>query len=138
MILTFADIEIAARTVWAEARGEGYAGQYAVACVLKNRLQSNKGVFARDDTLATACLRHLQFSAWTREDPNFRKMQTVSLDDPKLLQCLGAVVDALNSELDTTHGSLHYHAVHILTPKWAKGHEPVAQIGGHLFYNDIP
>jgi N-acetylmuramoyl-L-alanine amidase len=136
MHVTLEDIRIAARTVWAEARGEGFDGMVAVAWALKNRWLSTKGQFAKDNTLATACLRHRQFSAWNAEDANFEVMQRVGDDDPWFRLCVSAVNEALNGHTDPIKGSCHYHAESI-TPEWACGHISVTQVGHHLFYNDV-
>lgn len=136
MIVTAADIDICARTVWGEARGEPYEGKLAVAHVLINRWQGQSGQWARDDTLATACLRHRQFSAWNQGDPNFVPLQTQNVAQPVFRDCMRAVLEALNADKDPTAGSRHYHTDSIM-PTWARGHEPVARIGHHVFYNDI-
>lgn len=135
-LLTQEDLMIAARTVWGEARGEPYDGKLAVACVMVNRWRRVDGQFARDDTLASACLRHLQFSAWNAGDPNFAALQRVQVDDQVFRECLRAVLVAVDAVADPTVGAVHYHAKGVL-PDWARGHRPSATIGGHLFYNDV-
>lgn len=135
MLLTAADLEIASRTVWAEARGEPYHGKLAVAHVLINRWNSKAGQFRKDDTLASTCLRHLQFSAWTLNDPNFGLLHTVGLADATYRNCMRAVLEALDGE-DLTRGSTHYHTTAI-EPFWVKGHDPVVVIGRHAFYVGI-
>jgi spore germination cell wall hydrolase CwlJ-like protein len=37
---------------------------------------------------------------------------------------------------DPTGGATHYH-VRGLLPAWAREREPSAEIGNHLFYNDV-
>jgi spore germination cell wall hydrolase CwlJ-like protein len=133
--LLIEDVLIAARTVWGEARGEPYLGKLAVAHVLLNRWRVTTGQFARDDTLATACLRHRQFSAWNAGDPNFTKLFDAGLDDASFRASLRAVIEALDTP-DMTHGARHYHT-RAVTPAWASGHTPSYQTGNHLFYNDV-
>jgi N-acetylmuramoyl-L-alanine amidase len=134
-MIAFSDIDIAARTVWAEARGEPYEGQLAVAHVLINRLNSNTGQFRRDDTLATTCLRHLQFSAWNKGDDNFEKLQSIGVENGTFRLALRAVLEALDGP-DMTAGATHYHAASIF-PSWAEGHEPSLVVGNHIFYQGI-
>ena len=137
MMLLLADLEIAARTVWGEGRGESWEGKIAIAFTLINRWREDRGQFARDDTLATACLRHVQFTAWNMGDPNFEKLHEVQWNDASLRECLKAVLHALDHPGDDpTAGARHYHAKSV-KPSWIKGHRPSAEIGGHLFYNNI-
>jgi len=37
---------------------------------------------------------------------------------------------------DPTGGATHYHARGLM-PAWARGQDPSAEIGNHLFYNDV-
>lgn len=129
------DLLIAARTVYGEARGEADEGKRAVAHVLVNRWRKKDGQFAKDDTLASTCLRHLQFSAWNAFDPNFGPIQDVGLSSQALRLCLRAVLDAIDKP-DMTDGALHYHTKQI-SPSWAQGHQPCFEAGNHLFYNTV-
>ena len=56
------DIDIVARTLFGEARGEGPLGMRAVAHVIRNRVRDKRW----RDTYAEVCLRSKQFSAWNR------------------------------------------------------------------------
>lgn len=137
MNITMSDVDIATRTVYGEARGETYAGKKAVAWVLKNRWMAEGGQFGKDDTLATTCLRHVQFSVWNSVDPNFRAMHTIQVDNSNFRECMRAVLEVLNEPVDTsTMGSTHYHTEAIM-PYWAKGIPPTAIVGNHVFYNSI-
>lgn len=135
-LLLLSDIDIATRTVCREAGGESYAGKRGVAHVLVNRWKSTKGQFAKDDTLATACLRHLQFSVWNQGDVNFKKLYAASYSQRVMIESMRAVLEALINENDITNGALHYHAKSV-KPYWARGHVPCAEHGNHLFYNDV-
>lgn len=142
MLLIPADLDIAERTIWAEARGDGPEGRRAVAHTLKNRWLSDTGQWSRDDTLATVCLRHLQFSAWTVADPNFEKLYRVTVMDKIFLDCGIAIREALAGGHDMTHGARHYHT-RAVEPSWiniglGKAREPCFETKHHLFYNDIP
>lgn len=134
-MMLLADLEILARTVWGEARGETYDGKKAVAHVMLNRWRSERGQFAKDDTIATACLRHVQFSTWNKGDANFDKMQMIGLDDLMFRACMRACLEAFDEE-DFTEGSTHYHT-RAVNPDWALGHTPTLQLGSHIFYNDV-
>ena len=136
--LVSGDLEIAARTVFGEARGESYEGKKAVAWVLKNRWLSTRGQFAKDDTLATACLRHRQFSAWNAGDPNLGAMRKTGEWDRSYRDSLRAVLEVIDELTDSlTFGSLWYHA-QAVSPDWAVGAKPAARHGTHVFYNELP
>lgn len=133
MIYTLDDILIAARTVYGEARDQPFKGQKAVAHVLRNRVSA--GDAGPDHSLASAALRWRQFSMWNSGNPNREKALTADVNDPAFRQALHAVVEALDEE-DFTKGARHYHAQHI-KPEWALGRKPVAEIGTHMFYNNV-
>ena len=52
------DVLVMAQTVWGEARGETKEGQYAIAHVIKNRLDSKRWFSA--DTLEGVCKKKWQ------------------------------------------------------------------------------
>ena len=138
--ITAEDIDVATRTLWGEARGEGRVGRVAVVWVMRRRVElARRGVraiqFGRG-TLAGACCARWQFSCWNAGDPNRARMERLSPDDP-LYRDLRAIVEAVvaGTEPDPTGGADHYctRAIAPLTG-WAKGARPVAAIGNHLFY----
>ncbi len=137
--LCLGDLDIAARTVYGEARGEARSAQVAVARTMVNRWKRTTGAFAKDDTLASACLRASQFSGWTPSDPNFAKQLSASYADSVFLDCLQSVLIALalTEDADPTLGATHYYSTNIGTPVWAIGHTPSAVIGMFRFYNDV-
>lgn len=130
--MTISDREIFARTLWGEARGEGFDGMLAAAWVIRNRA-SNPRWWGHD--IRSVCLAPMQFSCWNHNDPNFKLISGEDgPDDAAILAArlaVSAVMDAHTA--DPTHGADHYHAASI-TPSWAKGREPVAVIGRHKFY----
>ena len=139
-MILLSELDIAARTLWGEARGEDYIGRRAVAHVLFNRWKTTYGQFRKDDTLATSCLRHAQFSVWNSGDPNFKKMFEIDYNNPDLLMCLQIILEVINEDGkgDITDGARHYHAKSMFVPpNWAVGHTPSLETDGHLFFNDI-
>lgn len=136
-MITLEDVMIAARTVYGEARGEPHPGKLAVVHVMLNRLRSKDGQFERDDTLATTCLRYLQFSDWNPGDPNFRLIQEITPDNQVFRGCMAAVLEALEPAAnDPTGGATHYCTIN-LTPTWAKGADMCAVIGNHKFFRNV-
>lgn len=136
MNILLEDLCIAARTLWGECRGGNYTGRRAVTHVFFNRLNTSWGQFARDDTLATACLRHVQFSVWNKGDPNFEKMHEVGWGDRDLLECLKIVLEVALGAEDITDGARHYHTKAV-EPAWSKDRDPCFETEGHLFFNDV-
>ena len=133
------EVEVLARTIYGEARGETMAGQEAVANVIMNRLAFSKkrGRYWWGNSICDICQAPYQFSCWNKNDPNSSIIAKV--DETDLLFCIckriaaRAVAGILS---DKTIGATHYHTRNVL-PKWSKGKIPCAEIGGHLFYNDI-
>lgn len=131
------EIDVLARTLWGEARGEGAAGMEAVACVILNRVavaQKNGGKYWWGNNIIQVCQKPYQFSCWNRSDPNFRKLQEI---DEKNLYFATAVKIARRAMIgalkDFTRGATHYHEKSI-APYWAKNEKPAAAIGRHVFY----
>ncbi|MCC6598426.1 MAG: cell wall hydrolase [Alphaproteobacteria bacterium] len=133
------EVDVLARTLWGEARGEGSAGMQAVACVVLNRacVAEQRGGFWWGGNIIQICQKPYQFSCWNRADPNFRKLQALDKSDLYFATALRIAQRAIAGALeDITKGATHYHARSI-TPYWARGEQPVAIIGQHLFYKII-
>jgi len=132
--LLLGDIDYGARTVWAEARGEPFEGQVAVAHVLINRVEARH---RRESTLAGVCLEPMQFSAWNEGDANRKKLLALSWSDTGLQRAARALLEALGERpRDPTGGALHYHTTAV-RPRWSRGHVPSAVIGNHKFFVGI-
>lgn len=127
------DLTCLAMNVYHEARGEPVAGQYGVAEVTMNRVADPRypdsvcGVVYQErwDYLRK---RHVSAFSWTEFD-------TVEAPEGEAWQTAMVVAE---TTLDGDHdqvleGAVHYHAAHI-RPSWARGKQPVARIGRHLFY----
>lgn len=124
--------EIAARTVWMEARGEGEIGMQAVAHVIVNRLQSGRW----GKTLASVCLAPLQFSSWNTRDPNRVAMAALPDNDALLQKCRDFIA-AAPTEADPTNGATFYFADYIPPPQWSESAKLEAKIGRQLFYSGV-
>jgi N-acetylmuramoyl-L-alanine amidase len=131
------DIDVLARTIYGEARGEPYEGKWGVGRVIVNRAKSKKW-FGADYIAETAQLAW-QFSCWNRNDPNRQKLLDATYDDKLLRECMRAAMDALNGaqHLWFTDDVCHYYADHIRTPNWAEGKTPAGRLGNHLFFAGI-
>jgi N-acetylmuramoyl-L-alanine amidase len=132
-------VDVLARTMWGEARGEGTSGMQAVACVVLNRvlIAAAKGGFWWGDDIIQVCQKPQQFSCWNRADTNFRKLQAVDERDLYFATAVRIARRAVAGVLeDITKGATHYHA-NSITPYWVKGERPVAVISNHVFYKII-
>ena len=142
------DIDTAARTVWAEARGEGPLGMRAVAWVMKNRLarpcwwSRERGDGTPDDTLEAVARDPWQFSCWNTDDPNLPKLLAADFDDIDFRRAWHAVLQAIDepAQLDPTHGATHYH---VYENGWPAGWGPrskwkeLSTIYHHRFYKEL-
>ncbi|WP_207460161.1 cell wall hydrolase [Azospirillum sp. SYSU D00513] len=132
-------VDILARTLWGEARGEPVRGIEAVAAVVMNRVAraQRRGGWWWGDSVVAVCRKPYQFSCWNVGDPNRAKLLAVTADDPVFAACLRVARRAVSGLLpDPTGGATHYHRAGI-SPAWARGHGPSAEIGHHLFYNSV-
>jgi spore germination cell wall hydrolase CwlJ-like protein len=126
--------DILARTLWGEARGESVRGIEAVAAVVVNRVRRG-GWWG--NSVETVCRKPMQFSCWNAGDPNRAKLEQVDESDRQFRICLRIARRAIAGRVDDpTGGATHYH-VRGLLPAWAREREPSAEIGNHLFYNDV-
>jgi spore germination cell wall hydrolase CwlJ-like protein len=130
--MTEHDMEILAKTIFGEARGEPEEGQIAVACCILNRFKSGRWYAGK--TIAETCQKPWQFSCWNENDPNRDKLNALTEKEYKKY----FPVIAKAKESDITNGATHYYAPAVVScPKWAEGKEPCAKIGGHLFFTGI-
>lgn len=130
-------IDVLARTIYGEARGESFNGKVAVAYTIINRA-ARPSWWGGDIT--TVCLAPKQFSCWNSDDPNFALLQEVNLDSFSFRDCLAAALLVYNRTLpDPTNGATHYYALSMSTPPtWAAKMKAVAAIGGHKFLVEPP
>jgi len=130
--VSLADMDIFARTIWGEARGEPELGQIAVAWVIVNRLRRT-----HDKTLRDICQARFQFSCWNAGDANRARLEAVGFESRAFRTAFITALSVWGGEAgDPTDGARHYHN-HTVEPAWARGHKPTAIIGNHLFYNDV-
>lgn len=129
-------IDIMARTLWGEARGQGAKGMRAVAHVILNRVKiaRAKGGSWWGDNVINVCQKPFQFSTWNRDDPNYLKLMRVNDRNPefRLARAVSRAV-LIKNEFDVTSGATHYHRFDMM-PYWARGKTPVKRIGDHVFY----
>lgn len=140
--------EVLAGTIVGEAASETRTGQVAIGCVIRNRVRIAKAFFRRtgkpywwaacpgipaDWFWHSVMLKPWQFTCWT--DSLVRINSNRERGSASWAQATAIAGDILTGEQpDVTLGADHYYARHIPAPAWARGREPVIEIGAHRFY----
>ena len=125
--------EIVAMTILGEARNQGEAGMYAVACVIQQRAAHWRRNGKRI-TPTQVCLQSKQFSCWNPDDPNRPKLRGLLNNNNK--QAIYAKRLALGLgklEASYVNNADHYCKV-TKNPYWIKGEKRLKTIGQHKFY----
>ena len=115
---TSSDLYLLAKCVYAEARGESYTGQVAVAAVILNRVKSP----SFPNTIAGVIYQPWAFTAVNDGQINLEPNQTA----------YNAARDAMNG-WDPTYGCLYYYNPRTATSKWIYSRQQVVTIGSHVF-----
>lgn len=133
--------DIFARTLWGEARGEGLAGQIAVAWTIRNRVNDGKAKSWWGEGYAGVCLKAWQFSCWNKNDPNYLYLSgTKLIPFREFAQAQIAADQVMAGKVpDPTGGATHYYATSMPKPPiWAKGAGQTLKLGNHIFYKNVP
>lgn len=112
------DIDLIARVVNGEARGESFIGQVAVAAVILNRLENKN--FPK--TVAGVIYQPLAFTA----------IADGQINAPMTASALQATRAAING-WDPTSGALYYWNPVTATSKWIWSRQITLRIGNHVF-----
>lgn len=140
----FSDLQVFAKTLWGEARGEGNLGIKGVACVIMNRVNADFGNDNKPDWwgegVRNVCLKPKQFSCWNDGDKNRPLLLAVDEKDAVYKQCLAIARRAMDGNLkDVVRGADHYFDRRSpKAPDWSVGRVPVASIKHHIFYRLRP
>ncbi|WP_223634229.1 cell wall hydrolase [Rhodobacter sp. TJ_12] len=123
-----AQFQCLANTLYHEARGEGVAGQVAVAEVVLNRVDDPRFPRSVCGVVHQSNSRGCQFS-WTCDGRSDRIRDRKAWD--RSARIARAMLDGAPRGL--TGGATFFHtpAVH---PSWARRFEKTVRIGGHTFY----
>ncbi len=131
------DVEILARTLYGEARGEvktcGQQALIAVGNVIMNRV--HQGIWY-GRTIRGVCLYPYQFSCWNEGDMNLGTLLRVTSDKPVFQECLEVAYAVAHMMVsDVTMGSDHYFSTDMGgSPRWAQYADEKVHIGKHRFY----
>ena len=112
------DRYLLAKVIYAEARGESYTGQVAIAAVVLNRVEDSRF----PNTIAGVIYQPWAFTAVNDGQINLEPNQTA----------YQAADDALNG-WDPTYGCVYYYNPQTATSKWIFTTKKVTQIGRHVF-----
>lgn len=116
--LSSSDLNLLARVVYGEARGEPYTGQVAVAAVVLNRVKSA----SFPNTIAGVIYQSGAFDCVADGQINLTPNATAK----------NAAQDALNG-WDPTYGCLYYYNPKTATNKWMLSRPVKLSIGNHAF-----
>lgn len=112
------DVYLLAKAVYAEARGEPYEGQVAIAAVILNRVKHP----SFPNTIAGVIYQPGAFTAVSDGQINLSPNETA----------LKAAKDAL-SGWDPSYGCIYYYNPATATSKWIYSRPVVRRIGKHVF-----
>ena len=141
MPATEKDRDTLARTLWGEARGEGLAGQIAVAWTIRNRVNDGKAKSWWGEGYTGVCLKAYQFSCWNKNDPNYRFLSGAeSIPFREFAQAQIAAEQVIAGKVsDPTGGATHYYATTMpKPPMWVKDAKQTLKLGRHIFFKDVP
>lgn len=112
------DINLLARLVYGEARGESYTGQIAVAAVVLNRVKSS----AFPNTISGVIYQPYAFTAVSDGQINLTPDA----------RAISAAKEAMNG-YDPTYGAIYYYNPATATSAWIFSRKTTVQIGQHVF-----
>ncbi len=112
------DIQLLARAVYAEARGEPYRGQVAVAAVILNRVKSP----SFPNSISGVIYQPGAFSSVNDGQINLAPSADAQ----------NAAREAMNGT-DPTYGSIYFYNPAKTTNKWIRSRPVVTTIGAHVF-----
>lgn len=112
------DIYLLAKCVHAEARGEPYVGQVAVAAVILNRVKDPNF----PNTISGVIYQPWAFTAVNDGQINLEPNESA----------YNAATDAMNG-WDPTYGCIYYYNPQTATSKWIFSRQTVITIGKHVF-----
>lgn len=113
--------------VYFESRSESFAGQLAVAWVVKNRVEDSRW----PSTYCKVAHQPYQFSYYSDGKPEIYR-------DQSALKSAQHVADLVffGTMLDFTDGAVYYHTTAV-KPRWDWSKiEPVMIVDNHIFYRD--
>lgn len=131
--MNFSDQDILARTIYGEARGDGFDSMLGVANVVVNRLKTPRRF---GGCIREVCLKPYQFSCWLKKDLNYPVVSCTNIEDALFEMSSRIAYEVMSGELpDNTDGANHYYSSIISPPYWADEMFFTVQWGQHRFFN---
>lgn len=115
---TQSEIDLLARTISAESRGEPYQGQVAVGAVILNRIEHP----SFPNTMAGVIYQNGAFSC----------VDDGQMDEDVYESSKKAALDALNG-WDPSGGAIYYYNPKTATNRWIRSRPVIVTIGDHIF-----
>ena len=115
---TSSDLYLLAKTIYAEGRGEPYAGQVAIGAVILNRVRSS----SFPNSVSGVVYQKGAFTAVSDGQINLSPDNTA----------MNAAQDAVNG-WDPTGGAIYYYNPAVATSAWIFSRKTVTVIGKHVF-----
>ena len=112
------DVNLLAKLIYGEARGESYVGQVAVGAVVMNRIKSA----SFPNTMAGVIYQSYAFTAVSDGQINLTPNATAKK----------AAQDAMNG-WDPTYGAIYYYNPATATSSWIFSRSTTVTIGNHVF-----
>lgn len=112
------DVNLLAKLIYAEARGEPYQGQVAVGAVVLNRVKSS----SFPNTISAVIYQPYAFTCVNDGQINLSPNQTA----------IKAAKDAMNG-WDPSYGALYYYNPKVATSSWIFTRKTTVTIGNHVF-----
>ena len=112
------DVNLIAKCINGEARGEPYEGMVAVGAVILNRVKSS----SFPNTVSGVVYQNGAFDAVSDGQVNLTPSQT----------CINAAKDAING-WDPSGNAIYYYNPKTATNKWIRTRPIIVKIGNHVF-----
>lgn len=137
------DLDVVARTVYGEARGEPWLGKVAVAWVIRNRVEVDLNDDDKPDWWGEGYIpisKHpWQFSCWNEKDPNRELLEKIDVSTSSVFrECVAAASMVMLGMIpDPTFRSFHYINPKYARAEWFVGKQHCFSVGKHIFFNNV-
>jgi spore germination cell wall hydrolase CwlJ-like protein len=134
LFMSLPDVTLLAMCIYAESRGEPYAGKCGVGHVVINRVKCKtwygKGI-------KDVILKPWQFSCFNEKDPNFQKLVELAHNPPYIDEQYLEIADGcIDGYIPSpVEDATHYHNT-LVKPSWIDSMKFIVKIGHHLFYRE--
>lgn len=121
-----------AMNIYFEARGEPISGQYAVADVTLNRVESSQYPNSICNVVFQCSSNGCQFS-WASRVNDINTVRMYEQEAWEQAKEIAATILREDKNRGITAGATHFHANYV-TPAWSRSFERTFSVGAHHFY----